>query len=506
MDASKKSKIALAGTTALVAEPFLAMLPHSNGVSVVASIIIGGAVYSIIEAVEEKTGRDLSLPVPKLQGTARQHGEHSLVYRLLNGKSTRGDLPTDDDLPTEEEIQAELERMTSVGVLNLGKTLRPHAESMLSKRIGMFGIPGSGKSNALAVFIEEIGKLDGKGVPFLYIDTEGEASGLLSPVYLARQYSANSRNVTLDNAKQFGRSILERGRQVIFDVQSYPSNDVVAAIIIDMIAGMWEWEEARENEDRVSCFVILDEAAVWLPQRQEMSALSRDATGKALFQKLQNTFFQSVVIRGRKRGLGFVFATQRPAELDNRAIVCNWFFLFKQTLPADLKVYRDIGVDEKAASNLQPGQAIIVDNAGSNSIHQFRLRNSPDNAKSPGLKSLSRYSNMSDDIYHEVNTEKLVNEVVNASVNGSTSDEKTPSDRGHLHLLSPDVNGVSEQEDASTGSVNVNAETRDIINRMAATGALTHAQISKIVRLDGRKYPIYKQVCLEEGIKIEKEA
>jgi Helicase HerA, central domain len=387
MDAAKKSKIALAGASAIAAEPFLAMLPHSNGISVVASLIIGGVVYNLVETIEERTGRDLSLPVLNLQGKERAPGQRGLAYRLLNGKSTR------DDLPTDEELEAEVKKLQS-GVLNLGRNFTPYADTVLSKRIGIFGIPGSGKSNALTVFIEEIGKLNGHGVPFLYIDTEGEAEGLLKPEYLMRQYHAGAHNTTLDNARKFGTSILERGRQVVFDVQSYPSNDVAAAIICDIIAGMWTWEDARENEDRVSCFVILDEAAMWLPQRQEMSALSRDQTGKALFQKLQSTFFQSLVSRGRKRGLGFVFATQRPADLDKRAISCDWFFLFRQTFPNDLKVYAGIGVNEDEAGNLQDGQAIIVDATGNKAIRQFRFRHSQDNAKSPGMASLTRYESI----------------------------------------------------------------------------------------------------------------
>lgn len=390
MDASQKSKIALAGVTAITAEPFLAMLPHSNGVSIVASIIVGGVVYNIIETIEERTGRDLSLSVPKLRGkaTPRQTGEYSMFYRMLNGKSTRGDLPTD------EELEAEVKKL-QLGVLNLGENFHPYADTILSKRIGIFGIPGSGKSNALTVFIEEIGKLNNHGVPFLYIDTEGEALGLLKPGYLVRPYHAGAHNVSLQNAKQFGKSILERGRQVVFNVQSYANNDTVAAILCEMIGGMWEWEDARENENRVACFVILDEAAMWLPQRQEMSALSRDQTGKALFQKLQSTFFQSLVTRGRKRGLGFVFATQKPADLDKRAISCDWFFLFRQTYPNDLKVYAQIGVNEDEAMNLQDGQAIIIDTTGNKVVRQFRFRNSPDNAKSPGMSSLSRYENAS---------------------------------------------------------------------------------------------------------------
>ncbi len=278
--------------------------------------------------------------------------------------------------------------------VNLGPCLRPHARDILSKRIGMFGIPGSGKSNGLTVFLEELGKLQGIGVPFVLADTEGEYDALRSSKYLMRPYQAGAHNVVPGTAEAFGQSVLERGRQVILNLQSYESDDEAALVMIGIIKGMRAWSEARDNDDRATCMFILDEAAFWLPQRQEESMLSKykPENGMTLLARLQQAFFGTVVRRGRKRGIGFLFATQRPADLDKRCISCDWLILFRQTFPNDLAKYAELGIPKDAAQALAPGEAFVIDPQGNAAVQQFRERTSPDHSKSPGLSSLKKHA------------------------------------------------------------------------------------------------------------------
>lgn len=127
-------------------------------------------------------------------------------------------------------------------------------------------------------------------------------------------------------------------------------------------------------------------------------------------------------------------------------------------------------------------------------------------------EDVKRWLGTSSSVYKkppEVNTETLVNTPVNRPVNMPTSDVKWPSLESRLPFT---VNANTEHKETPAPTVNenengyVSAEVRDYIKRMFDSGVLTHRQISKIVRLDGRKYPIYKAVCLEEGITVEKEA
>lgn len=278
--------------------------------------------------------------------------------------------------------------------LHLGPTLQPHADSILSKRIGIFGIPGSGKSNALTVFIEEIGKFRNIGVPFVLADTEDEYGALFSPTYLMRPYKAGSHNVIPENAYDFGLQVMERGLQVILNLQSYENDDGAALVMVEIIRGLRTFAEERTNDDRATCMFIIDETAYWLPQSVRESSLSRekDGAGLTVLDRLQHAVFRTVVRRGRKRGIGFLFATQRPADLDNRCISCDWLMLFRQTLPADLAVYDKMGVPKDVAPALAQGQAYVIDPHGDGAIDQFRRRHSPDNSKSPGIASLEKYA------------------------------------------------------------------------------------------------------------------
>lgn len=264
--------------------------------------------------------------------------------------------------------------------LHLSKTWEPSADSFLSQRIIIIGQPGSGKSNSVADVAEEIGPL---GVPMLLLDTEGEYDGLCQSRYLPHGEVLGAETITPENAREFGQSIVAEKLQVILNLQSYEADDDAALVICELIAGINEWEEAQPAGERVSCMVILDEAAVWLPQAVNESILS-----KPVLNRLQQTFFSTVVRRGRKRGIGFLLATQRVAEIDKRALSATWVILHRQTLPNDLKVYREYGIEPEAARALRPGQAYVLGPGDFHEVVQFRKRHSQDKAFTPGLASV----------------------------------------------------------------------------------------------------------------------
>lgn len=273
--------------------------------------------------------------------------------------------------------------------LNLSSTLRPHANRVLSNRVAILGIPGAGKSNTVAVFAEELGRF---GEPLIIFDTENEYGPLCARPYFKRPFAADANSVTLETAFAFGQQIMEQGLQVVLNLDSYYDDDTAALVMIDVIRGIQAWEEALPNDDRVPCAIILDEAAVWLPQNAKESMLSKeeDENGSTTLDKLQKIFFSVVVRRGRKRGIGFILASQRSAEIDKRAISsAQWKFLLEQNMPNDLKVYHEFGVDKEIAQSLGNGQAFVL-GPGAKGVHQMRKRSSPDNAKSPDLESLRK--------------------------------------------------------------------------------------------------------------------
>lgn len=377
LGAKTKASVALGG---LLATGVLDGAAHLG----LAGAVIGTVLTGILVAESPRIIRKLQEDFPELYAWLEQH-------KRIGQQRERDDEELGDEYDEEglAEFMAEWQSVQKKAApkqhddeifLHLSKTWEPSADSFLSQRIIIIGQPGSGKSNSVADVVEEIGPL---GVPLLLFDTEDEYDGLCQSRYLPHGEGLGAETITPKNAREFGQSIVAEKLQVILNLQSYESDDEAALVMCELIAGINEWEEAQPAGERVSCMVVLDEAAVWLPQAVNESILS-----KPVLTKLQQTFFSTVVRRGRKRGIGFLLATQRVAEIDKRALSATWVVLHRQTLPNDLKVYQQYGIEPEAARNLRPGQAYVLGPSDFHEIVQFRKRRSQDKAFTPGLASV----------------------------------------------------------------------------------------------------------------------
>lgn len=274
--------------------------------------------------------------------------------------------------------------------LHLGEQFAPHADLVLSNRFAILGMPNAGKSNTIAVLSEELGRF---GVPLVLFDQKPEYARLCARPYFANPCAASASTITPQNACAFGERIMRERLQVVLDLPSYQDDDVAAQVMIELVTGIWLWESARANEERLPCMLILDEADYWLPQSEQHAHVDRtkkDARGRSLFIRLQNTFF-NVVHRGRSLGMGMIVCSQRPANVDNRAIaVAEWKLLLKANMPHDLAVYKAFGVSPEVAMSLGRGQAYVIGPSEIKGVFQLRKRSSPDDSQTPGLTHLTR--------------------------------------------------------------------------------------------------------------------
>ncbi len=183
---------------------------------------------------------------------------------------------------------------------------------------------------------------------------------------------------------------MENNLQVVLNSQSYASDDEAAEVMIALVQGINDWEESQSI--RVPCAIVLGDHK-WLPQKTALSTLSKnkDDDGYTLLQKLQQCFLGTLASRGRKRGMGLIFATQRLAMLDKNLIMCEWLFLLRQTLPNDLQAYREMGCPPEVAQKLGNGQAYVITPTKEHGTHQIRKRFSEFGAKTPGLAELEEY-------------------------------------------------------------------------------------------------------------------
>lgn len=384
-------KILAAGTTALIAEPVLA-LAHQGGIGVIAGLFLGAAAYVAIENIEDTTGKSLALPArapraPREKKERAASGKPSLGYRLVVGKSVRE--AEEEDAPGDLEDDPE-EEYVPEDTLELGD-LRPHIDSILSNRTVILGMSGAGKSNTVAAFVEELGQYDAALIVF---DHKGEYGPLCSHPYLLHPVLANAANLTPANARAFGQRVMQERLQVVVDLSSY--RDVDAALVMaGLITGVALYQKPMANAERVPCTFVLEEAHYWLPQDQSQSTIrgvknKGDAEGQTLLAYLQQTFFHLAKI-GRSLGMGLVVATQRPADVDNRLISqAEWYFLLKVMLPADLARYKAFGAPDGVAQKLNPkaGEAYVLGPNMEPGVYHIRRRYSPDESQTPGVANI----------------------------------------------------------------------------------------------------------------------
>lgn len=285
-------------------------------------------------------------------------------------------------MPALQQPQQALLTGPSDECLNLSHDYQPHADVILSQRGMIVGVSGSGKSNSMATLHEELGRLY---VPFLLIDTENEYGSLCNSQYLPRGQRFDVSQVRRENAKDFGWYLIENHVQAVLDVTSY-APDEAAYVVVNALAGLQQWEEELENEDRLSFMVTLSEAGAWFPQSSKAIPYSAQA-----YNELQTSFFTNLVPRGRKRGLGLVFDLQKPAQVDKRLMQTSWKILHRQTEPREIEMYKTLAsLTQEEIVSLGNGEAYIFSSQVSRHRTQIRMRYTKHEANTPGLESIRR--------------------------------------------------------------------------------------------------------------------
>lgn len=286
------------------------------------------------------------------------------------------------------------DRIVERDPMDIADDFKPSVNGFLGAMVLMVGIRRSGKSNGLAVLAEEIA---GYEVPMVIFDTEDEYGGLASKDYLVnpahagnpatRRESPNKDNyvdLDIEGAYAFGRAILDHHLQVVVNLKGWLDDDA-AVIMAEMIDGLNDWEDERENADRIPVMVFLDEAQKWLPQN------TRDGwVDKENQTKLHHAFFDIVVARGGKRGFGLVVATQRYSQINKNVLQSQWKFLFKQTEEIDVAKYAKQGLDPDEVAALRQGECFIFSPLVIGFKTMLRERTSPHQANTPGLDNLRR--------------------------------------------------------------------------------------------------------------------
>ncbi len=231
--------------------------------------------------------------------------------------------------------------------LHLAENLQPDVDEWIGEGIVGFGIKGSGKTSTCARLAEEFGKFR---VPMVIFDMEGDYVSLVR--WLPMGMLATVGQVPT------GQEILRDRLQVVFDLQSWNSDEEAALMMCEVIAQLKASASACSPEKRVPCLVFLDEAEYWLPQEQNVSYLTKE-TIKLLFER-----FHFLATRGRKRGLTPCLFTQRIAKINKNVIgQMGINILMRATLDNDITRYMEYVnehvVNKEQIAAFQKGEAVV---------------------------------------------------------------------------------------------------------------------------------------------------
>ena len=199
-------------------------------------------------------------------------------------------------------------------VIGDGKSI--DADKIVTGRTCVIGQSGSGKSYTVAVLCEELAK---NNIGFCIIDTEGEYFSLKEKYPVLWVGSDPDADVDIANVdyRTFAHKIIEKGFPTIFDISEVDNPDEAVKSLLRELYTV-------ETKDKKPFLVIIEEIDKFAPQK-----------GKVIYE------VEEISRRGRKRGLGLLVATQRPALVNKNILSqCANQIIGKLTIMNDLESVR----------------------------------------------------------------------------------------------------------------------------------------------------------------------
>lgn len=228
--------------------------------------------------------------------------------------------------------------------IDVGNILKFSVEELIGQRIAVLGISGSGKTNTVATLAEEL-------LPHLamtVVDIEGEYFGLKEQYTLLVAGRSEHAEVPLfvENAAAIAEMSIRRGISVILDL-SECDQDEMQAILLAYFERLWTLSTSLKSPYEI----VIEESHEFVPQGQRTPL---------------KTLLTRFALRGRKRGVGVILASQRSAKVEKDLLTqANILFLHNVIHPTDLSVYKDLvplpaKEVEQQARELVPGEAFVV--------------------------------------------------------------------------------------------------------------------------------------------------
>ncbi len=219
-----------------------------------------------------------------------------------------------------------------------GREFKINAQELVTGRTCIIAQSGAGKSWSIAVLCEQLCK---HGIGFCLIDTEGEYFSLKDKFDITWVGADEECDVDIEkvNLKNLISEAVRESRSVIYDVSEVdmiPRVTKLAHVIYDVA-----------TELRKPYLLIIEEADKFIPQ-------SRDSIKK----------IEEISRRGRKRGLGLLVATQRPAIVTKNILSqCNSQIIGKLSIENDLRavsLFFSSKQEVEELTTLTPGDFFVM--------------------------------------------------------------------------------------------------------------------------------------------------
>ncbi len=194
--------------------------------------------------------------------------------------------------------------------INVSEGKNVPAQTIMTGRGCIIGQSGSGKSYLAGVIAEELCRLK---LPFCIIDPEGEYFPLRNAFQLIIAGGAKG-DVGLDvDFHALFKSSIQNSLPVIIDMSEIDRKDDVLNSVLSELYLV-------EEELTTPYPVIVEEADKFIPQK-----------GRA------NKMLEEIAVRGRKKGIGLMIISQRPANIDKNVLSqCSYGFIGKLVIENDI--------------------------------------------------------------------------------------------------------------------------------------------------------------------------
>ena len=229
---------------------------------------------------------------------------------------------------------------------------------ILAGRTLVVGKSGAGKSNSAGVIIEELLDLDHAVV---IIDVEGEYIGLKEDFEVLHVGATEECEIRIgpEHADRLAELALEQNVPIIVDVSGYLDKEESDAVVREVARALFQMEQKL----RRPFLLVVEEIHEYIPQQG-----SAGEVGEMLVR---------VAKRGRKRGLGIMGLSQRPASVDKDFITqADMIVWHRLTWKNDTQVVRDVidAEHKEAVQTLEDGEAFVQSDWYETEVERVRFR------------------------------------------------------------------------------------------------------------------------------------